>query len=235
MAVLNIKGKCQKCGAMLTVDKSTDHSICVWCGTNVPNELTKDVTTRSEVADMLVEPPRTDKEIFYESNASERTIDEMTITEKRSATMKPMKFGIGKFIVAGAFIMLLLQMNFALFWKSYYSHFPFKGYSDPIVGPPFFSASTETLYVTLIVLFTLPLVVLWFARASSFVSTLGLLSGVMLANIVIWLCSKQLREDSNMWPIDLVLLTIMTAAPLFLGCVTQIVIRKVLSYLRKQL
>lgn len=235
MAVPTIKSKCPKCGAMLTVNKSTDHSICVWCGTNVPNELIKDVTTLPEAVDVLVEPPRTGKEIFYESNTSERTVDEMTITEKLSVTMKPLKFGIDMFIVAGAFIMLLLQMNFALFWKSYYSHFPFKGYLDPIVGPPFFSASTETLYVTLIVLFILPLVVLWFARASSFVSTLGLLSGVMLANIAIWLSSKQLREDSNMWPIDLVLLTIMTAAPLFLGCITQIVIRKVLSYLQKQL
>lgn len=137
------------------------------------------------------------------------------------------------FILAGAVTMLLLHLDFVMLWESHYSHFPFKGQRDPIAAPPFFSTSARTLLITEIVLFILPLAVLWFAREGSFASTGGLFSGVMLTVVIIWLSTKQLREDSNMWPIDLVLLSIMTGVPLFLGCVTQIVFRSVLGHLRR--
>jgi hypothetical protein len=145
--------------------------------------------------------------------------------------MKPMKFGIGMFAVVGALIMLLLQLHFALSWDNYYSHFPFQGYSSP-AGPPFFSTSALSLKVTETVLFALPLFVLWFARQGAIASTWGLLSGVVAAFVAIWVFTKPLREDSNMWPIDLVLLTVMTGAPLFLGCAVHVAVRRVFIHIR---
>ena len=147
--------------------------------------------------------------------------------------MKPMKLGIGMFAVVGALIMLLLQLHFALSWEAYYAHFPFQGYSPP-AGPPFFSTSTRSLAVTAAVLFALPLFVLRFARQGPFASTRALLAGVVAAFVVIWFSTKALREDSNMWPIDLVLLTIMTGVPLFLGCTAQVVMTRVVTRLRRK-
>ena len=140
------------------------------------------------------------------------------------------------FVAIGAVTMLLLQLHFVLFWKSYYSHFPVQGYQGAMAAgnvSPFFTGSAQSLQITEIVLFALPLLVLWFARESSWTSTLGLWSGVMLSVVIIWLATKRLREDSNMWPIDLVFLSFLTALPLFLGCVTQIVIQRVMGYLRR--
>ncbi len=56
--------------------------------------------------------------------------------------------------------------------------------------------------------------------------------GVMLSVMLIWGGTARLRQDSNMWPIDLVYLSFMTAPPLFLGSAICLVVQKVLSYVR---
>jgi len=139
--------------------------------------------------------------------------------------MKSDKFRMQFFIALGFIVMLLLQFNFVLFWDSYYSHYPFLGNSQSTTYPPFFSISVRSLEITVATLFLVPLLALWFSRAGSLVATLGLLIGVMMATVIIWLSSEKMRQDSNMWPIDLVLLTIMTGAPLFLGCIAQVSIK----------
>ena len=57
--------------------------------------------------------------------------------------------------------------------------------------------------------------------SGSLAGTAGLLLGSILACIIIWLSIEQLRNDSSMWPIDLALLTILVAIPLYLGCLVQ--------------
>jgi|PlaIllAssembly_1097288.scaffolds.fasta_scaffold432776_1 uncharacterized membrane protein len=142
------------------------------------------------------------------------------------------------FFAFGAVTMLLLQLHFVLFWKSYYIHFPIQGYEGAMAEgkvAPFFTGSTQSAEITKIVLFLLPLAVLWFARGSAWRSTCGLWLGVMFSVVIIWLATERLRRDSNMWPIDLVLLSVMTGVPLFLGCITQVVIQRILSYFLKRL
>lgn len=141
---------------------------------------------------------------------------------KLSKDVGLMKSRTWLFFGVGAITMLLLQLHFTLFWNSYYAEGAY---------PPFFTGSTRSLEITLIVLFILPFVALWFVRGKALISTLALWLGVMFSAMIIWLASEQLRRDSNMWPIDLVLLSIMTGIPLFLGCISQIVIQRVLGYL----
>lgn len=139
--------------------------------------------------------------------------------------MGPVKSRIWIFVAVvavGAVTMLLLHLHFVMFWESSYSGFEWRGYEGCIVHgrcPPFFSGTSRSLLITNLVLFFLPLVVFWFARERPWTSTLGLWLGVMLSVVIIWLATKRLREDSNMWPISLVFLSFMTAFPLLLGCV----------------
>ncbi len=51
-------------------------------------------------------------------------------------------------------------------------------------------------------------------------------AGVMLAVGLIWVGTKQLREDSNLWPIDFVILSIATALPVILGTALNVAIQK---------
>ena len=129
------------------------------------------------------------------------------------------------FVILGMLVILGLQLAFVVFWQDFYSHMPFPGNSDPVSGPPYILASAGTSITTLAVLFLLPLGVLWFSRAGSLVGTAGLLLGAILACIIIWISIEQLRNNSSMWLIDLALLIILVAIPLYLGCLVQMAIR----------
>ena len=129
------------------------------------------------------------------------------------------------FVIFGMLIILGLQLASVIFWQDFYSHMPFPGSPDPMPGPPYILASVGTCVTTLTVLFLVPLGTLWFSRSGSLAGTAGLLSGVILALIIIWLSIEQLRNNSSMWPIDLALLTIFAAIPLYLGCLMQMAIR----------
>jgi len=76
-----IKCKCPKCGATVIVDTSADHSTCVWCGTRVPNVLSKESGIAPVAEGVQVERPRIDREKLDEPNASGRTPSEATATE----------------------------------------------------------------------------------------------------------------------------------------------------------
>lgn len=135
--------------------------------------------------------------------------------------MRLRTFPIRFFVILGMLLILGLQLAFVMFWQDFYSHMPFPGNSDPVSGPPYILASVGTAITTLAVLFVVPLGVLWFSRSGSLAGTAGLLLGSILTCIIIWLSIEQLRNDSSMWPIDLALLTILVAIPLYLGCLVQ--------------
>lgn len=139
------------------------------------------------------------------------------------------------FVILGMLVILGLQLAFVVFWQDFYSHMPFPGNSDPVSGPPYILASAGTSITTLAVLFLLPLGVLWFSRAGSLVGTAGLLLGAILACIIIWISIEQLRNNSSMWPIDLALLIILVAIPLYLGCLVQMAIQFIHSQIMNDL
>ena len=139
------------------------------------------------------------------------------------------------FVILGMLVILGLQLAFVVFWQDFYSHMPFPGNSDPVSGPPYILASAGTSITTLAVLFLLPLGVLWFSRAGSLVGTAGLLLGAILACIIIWISIEQLRNNSSMWLIDLALLIILVAIPLYLGCLVQMAIRFIHSQIMNDL
>lgn len=128
------------------------------------------------------------------------------------------------FVILGMLVILGLQLTFVIFWQDFYSHMPFPGNSDPVSGPPYILASLGTSITTLAVLFVVPLGALWFSRSGSLAGTAGMMLGSMLACIIIWLSIEQLRNDSGMWLIDLALLSILIAIPLYLGCLVQMAI-----------
>ena len=55
-----------------------------------------------------------------------------------------------------------------------------------------------------------------------------------LALLPVWVGTTRLREDSNMWPIDLVFLVFATGLPLLLGGLCQACLEVAVAFLRKQ-
>jgi hypothetical protein len=92
--------------------------------------------------------------------------------------------------------------------------------------PAFLTTSSRSSLVGGMVIFSLPIVTLWFAGGRLISSTLALWAGVMVSLVTTWVATPQLRQDSNMWPIDLVLLAFSTGIPLLVGAVAFIIIRK---------
>lgn len=69
----------------------------------------------------------------------------------------------------------------------------------------------------------------WFPGRRLVGAVLALWTGVMLAVLGIWVATPRLREDSNMWPIDLVVIAYQTGAPLVVGTLFFLVVRKLVS------
>src|SRR5262249_48496928 len=92
--------------------------------------------------------------------------------------------------------------------------------------PAFLTTSPRSLLVGCIFLSLLPFLTLWFAACRLITSTLALWAGVTVSLVGIWVATPQFREDSNMWPIDFVLLAFSTGIPLLLGALAVTIIQK---------
>lgn len=140
------------------------------------------------------------------------------------ADMIERRFSTGWYLLFGLAAFALLQLHYALAWTSYYARYPIRGYDGAIekgLIPPSLMGSTRSMLVGWIVLVLLPLVALWFRVGRRRTAVVAMWAGVMIALVGIWIGTPRLRQDSNMWPIDLVFLLFMTGLPLLIGAVLQ--------------
>jgi magnesium-transporting ATPase (P-type) len=135
--------------------------------------------------------------------------------------------------ILGCVTMGLLHLNFVMFWHGYYSHHPWTGYEQAMTEghvPPFFTSSIPSVWITRIALFAVSLAALSLVRGQYWLTVLAIWAGVMLSVVIIWIATDSLRNDSNMWPIDFVVLSFTTALPLVLGSTIGLVIQKMLRW-----
>ena len=133
------------------------------------------------------------------------------------------------FTLVGAVALLALQWHFSYAWTSYYSRFPWQGYGQTMREghvPAFLTTSSRSSLVGGMVIFSLPILTFWFAGGRLISSTLALWAGVMVSLVTIWVATQQLRQDSNMWPIDLVLLAFSSGIRLLVGALVFVMIQK---------
>ena len=141
----------------------------------------------------------------------------------------------------GAIIVLVLQWHFSRYWAAYYSHFPFPGYEQAAQAatiPAYLTTSSRTLLVTEIALCLLPMFTLRLAGsrlANLGLALLALWAGVMCSAIGIWIATPRLRQDSNMWPIDLLMLAFLTGFPLAVGGLVVLAVRALIPSMRGKL
>jgi hypothetical protein len=131
--------------------------------------------------------------------------------------------------LAGMVAVLVLQWHFSQAWADYYSRFPWRGYEQAMregLVPPFLTTSPRSFLVGSCALFAMPLLTLWFG-GRPLRSSLALWTGAMISLLGIWVATPQLRQDSNMWPIDLVFLLFDTGLPLLAGALTVLAVQKV--------
>jgi hypothetical protein len=127
-------------------------------------------------------------------------------------------FGI---VTAAAF--LILQVHFALAWRTFY---------QPTGGePPSFTTSSKSLLVGVSVLFILPTVTLWFRRGPRRQALLAMWVGAMIANLAVVAASQRLREG-NLLGLGLILMSFVTAMPLVIGALAQAFSEEGLRYYR---
>ena len=130
--------------------------------------------------------------------------------------------------LVGGVVMLALQWHFSHAWTSYYSQFPWQGYQQAMREghvPAFLTTSSRSSLVGWMVIFSLPVLTLWFAGGRLISSTSALWAGVMVSLVTIWVATPQLRQDSNMWPIDFLFLAFTTGIPLLLGALVFVIIK----------
>jgi hypothetical protein len=138
------------------------------------------------------------------------------------------------FTLVGGMVLLALQWHFSYAWTSYYARFPWQGYQQAMREgpvPAFLTTSSRSSLVGWMVLFSLPFLTFWFAAGRLISSTLALWAGVMVSLVTIWVATPQLRQDSNMWPIDLALLAFSTGIPLLVGAMVFVIIQKAFGFL----
>jgi hypothetical protein len=92
--------------------------------------------------------------------------------------------------------------------------------------PAFLTTSPRSFLVGSMVLFSLPFLTLWFGASRLMSSTLALWAGVVVSTTGIWVATPQLREDSNLWPIDFALLAFSTGISLWVGALAVLVVEK---------
>ena len=141
------------------------------------------------------------------------------------------------FALLGGLAFLALQWQLSHAWTSYYSRFPWRGYEQAMREghvAPVLTTSPRSLLIGRVVLLLFPLVALWFGAGRPITSTMALWGGVMVSVVAIWAATPQLRQDSNMWPIDLVFLAFCTGIPLLVGALVVIVIQKAGGFLLKR-
>jgi hypothetical protein len=130
--------------------------------------------------------------------------------------------------LVGTVALLVLQWHFSRTWVGYYSRFPWPGYEQAMRKghvPAFLTTSPRSLLVGSCALFALPLSMFWGIRRPLLSSLLALWVGIMASLVGIWVATPQLRQSSNMWPIDMVLLLFSTGLPLMAGALTVLAIQ----------
>jgi len=120
------------------------------------------------------------------------------------------------YFVAGALIFLALHLYFVLTWQALYAQHLWTGYA-PGRLPAFFNSSPDSLLVTNVVLFAAALGLTLLPAGRVRWAGVALWVGVIAAIVAVWIATPQLRHDSNMWPIDLVVLSVMTGVPMLVG------------------
>jgi hypothetical protein len=117
-------------------------------------------------------------------------------------------------LAVGAATLLAFQLQLVILWGSYYAHHPFRGYENAIATmAPFFSESPRSLLLVAIVLGAVALVA---SRTAHNVirALVWIWGGAMLASVAWWVATPSLRNDSDMWPIDLVFLGVYLGFPI---------------------
>ena len=132
-------------------------------------------------------------------------------------------------LLMGAMAFLVLQWHFSHAWAGYYSRFPWRGYEQTMREghvPAFLTTSPRSLLVGSCILFSLPFLTLWFGFGRPLLSGLALWAGVMVSLVGVWVATPRLRQDSSLWPIDIVFLLFNTGLPLMAGALGVLAIQK---------
>ena len=120
------------------------------------------------------------------------------------------------YVLAGAVAFLILHIHFVLAWDSLYALHPWTGYA-PGRSPAFFSSSPRSVAIANVVLFATALALTMIPPGQRPRIGVALWAGVMGAIVLVWLATARLRQDSNMWPIDFVFLSVLTGLPMLVG------------------
>jgi hypothetical protein len=120
------------------------------------------------------------------------------------------------YVLAGAVVFLILHIHFVLAWDSLYALHPWTGYA-PGRSPAFFSSSPRSVAIANVVLFATALALTMIPPGQRPRIGVALWAGVMGAVVLVWLATARLRQDSNMWPIDFVFLSVLTGLPMLVG------------------
>jgi hypothetical protein len=120
------------------------------------------------------------------------------------------------YFLAAAGLFLVLHLYFVQAWDGTYALHPWTGYA-PGVAPPFFTSSPWSQLVASVVLLVMALALTLIPSGGQRLIGIAMWAGVMAACVVIWVATAKLRNDSNMWPISLVFLAVMTGVPMLIG------------------
>jgi hypothetical protein len=120
------------------------------------------------------------------------------------------------YVLAGAVVFPILHIHFVLAWDSLYALHPWTGYA-PGRSPAFFSSSPRSVAIANVVLFATALALTMIPPGQRPRIGVALWAGVMGAVVLVWLATARLRQDSNMWPIDFVFLSVLTGLPMLVG------------------
>ena len=132
------------------------------------------------------------------------------------------------YLLAAAVIFLFLHLYFVLSWDSLYAPHPWRGYA-PGVAPPFFTSSPRSELVAGAVLFAMTLGMTLLPAGRAALTGVAIWAGVMAAVVVLWVATPPLRNDSDMWPIDLVFLAVNTGVPILLGWIAGLAVWRLRS------
>ena len=132
------------------------------------------------------------------------------------------------YALAAAAVFLALQLYFVLAWPSHYAQHTWTGYA-PGVSPPFFTSSPRSQIVASAVLGVMTLVLTLMPGGRTRLLGTAMWLGVLAAIVLVWIATPRLRGDSDLWPIDLVLLAIMAGVPMLIGRGLGLVLRRICS------
>ena len=120
------------------------------------------------------------------------------------------------YVLAGAVVFLILHIHFVLAWESLYAHHPWTGYA-PGASHAFFSSSPRSVAIANVALFAAALALTIIPPGQRPGIGAALWAGVISAVVLVWVGTARLRQDSNMWPIDFVFLSVLTGLPMLVG------------------